>query len=581
MIMRFRFLGIFFTLLLNLNSLKAQESYDSFRSQNGEDLNLTDEERKKSDTYLHKGIEQSIMNEECAGIEKECAGGETPGKFLGMPDQLVQMVGQAYTMINGMTAAPLKLRGGVHTENLKNNPNASSERPDYCGRIPMVGEGMAQFVQQAEQKNMKNIPGEGNTDQKKQLYKAARSHEVRAMTSTLQATVYGSATACYTGMVALGGVQATQVMIKLPACAVLTAFHTKNAIRHSKIAKKIKGIADKLPGPGDCNPITKRRCFCKNYSTLKKMAKQYEEQNIKNQKDIEKDKKAAKEKSGAESTFQALGSAIGFGETRKTFYRKVITLDTMNYDKYCTTKFHTRPLPPTSARTTCVDFKGQMDPYCECTQTDSCMDKQFISKMKGIGKAPYTDEALTDLVALSRGELRNGSVTGQDIGSYAASRLAMKKIALELPPVTLTDNQKVGANAAEKEFGIPREFAAHLARRKFTAADMKLGRQLVSKSRGGGSGNKYRGRKGSGNKNMNAFYKGGAKASSQRVAAARAKNKNIKVKIGASGTILKYAERAANKAQIHKTPERSVFQIISRRYQLVSGRGLIEYGDGL
>lgn len=577
--LRIKLFAMSLIVLLNPALVFSDESYDSYRSQDSGDLNLTDDERKKADTYLHKGIQDAIMNEECAGIEKECQGNETPGKFLGMPDQLVAMVGQAYTMINGMTATPLKLREGVHAEKMKKNPNASNERPDYCGRIPMIGEGMAQFVQQAEQKNMKNIPGEGNTDQKKQLYKAARSHEVRAMTSTLQATVYGSATACYTGMVALGGVQATQVIVKLPAAALLTGFHTKNAIRHSKIAKKIKGIADKLPGPGDCNPITKRRCFCKNYKTLKKMAKQYEEQNVKGKKEVDKANDKLKDQDGAESTFKALGSALGFGETRKTFYRKAITLDTMNYDKYCTSKFHTRPIPNTSARTTCVDNKGQMDPFCECTQTDSCMDKQFISKIKGIGKSPYTDEALSDLVALSRGELRNGSISGQEIGSYASSRLAMKKIALELPPVSLTDGQKIGAMAAESEFGIPREFAAHLARRKFSPGDMKLGRQMFSKTRGAGRKRASR-RGGKKRRNLDAFYRGGKKSRNQR-ALARAKNRPVKVKVGKTGTVLKYAQRAARAAQIHKTPEKSVFQIISRRYQLVSGRGLIDLGDGL
>ena len=79
---------------------------------------------------------------------------------------------------------------------------------------------------------------------------------------------------------------------------------------------------------------------------------------------------------------------------------------------------------------------------------------------------------------------------------------------------------------------------------------------------------------------MDAIYKGGQKSRDLR-AIARAQQKPVKVKVGATGTVLKFAEQAQKKAQIHKTPEKSVFQIISRRYQLVTSRGLIDLGDGL
>lgn len=559
------------------------QGFEIYNSGNSADLNLTDKEREEADKYINKGLEQAIYGTLCEGIEKECKGMESKDKFLGVPNQMVVMLGKAYTMINGTTGAPLKLSPDAHKNLMKSNPMASSERPDYCAKISMVGETLSTFTQQSEQQNMKNLPNIGDTDQKQQLFKAARSHEVRATTSTIQASTYGAASACYAGMVGLGGVRLSEVAIKLPALSLLTAFYTKNAIQQSKMAKKIKEIANRLPGPGDCNPITRRKCFCTNYKKLKKVAKRWEEEDAKEKEEID----AFNENKANEGFFDNIKGFIGLGDDFKMATPRKITIDTVNYDKYCKNIYHSNSIAPGSTRVSCLDSKGMPDPFCGCAQTDSCMDKQFITTIKGIGKSPYTEAALEDLVSLSRGELRGGTLTGNEIGSFAASRAALRKMALEYKPVSLTEDQKLAAKIAEAAFGVPKEMAAHLAVARAPSGSRNAGQGMVRnvvdslKSNSRVSGRSQRSK----NKNLDkAFYMGNPTTAKKiRKRAQLLKNRKQKKarKPSIKSGVMRFADMATNQsnAQIHKRRSVSVFTIISSRYRKVQSRGLILIPD--
>jgi len=574
---------IILSVLFVSQTLFAQ-GFEIYNSNNSGDLNLTDKEREDADKYINKGLEQAIYGTLCEGIEKECQGTESKDKFLGVPNQMVEMLGKAYTMINGMTGAPLKLTPDAHSALRKENPAAPSDRPDYCARIPMVGETLGRFTQQSEQQNMKNLPNIGDTDQKQQLFKAARSHEVRATTSTIQASTYGAATACYTGMITLGGVALTEVALKLPALSLLTAFYTKNAIQQTEMAKKIKAIADRLPGPGDCNPITKRKCFCTNYKKIKEIAKKWEEEDEKEKEDTKK----FNEELANKGFFSNIKGFLGLGDNFKIVTPRKITLDTANYDKYCTSLYHQNPVAQESTRVSCLDNKGIPDPFCGCAQTDSCMDKQFITTIKGIGKSPYTDAALNDLVSLSRGELRGGSITGNEIGSFASSRAALRKLALQYKPVSLTEEQKLAAKIAEASFGVPKEMAAHLAVSRSLPGSRNAGQNMIRNVLDSVKNNKKytKSSRGSRNKNLDqAFYKGNPTVAKKlRERANLLKNRKDKSKSQGprvKSGVLRFANMATNQsgAQIHKRKTVSVFTIISSRYQKVQLRGLILIPD--
>ncbi len=559
------------------------QGFEVYNSNNSSDLNLTDQEREEAEKYVNKGVEQAVYHTLCEGIEKECQGVASDEKFLGIPNQMVEMIGKAYTMINGTTGAPLKLTPDAHNSALKKDPMASSERPDYCAKIPMVGETLGTFVQQSEQKNMQNLPGIGDTDQKQQLFKAARSHEVRANTSTIQASTYGAATACYTGMVAMGGVRLGEVAVKLPALALLTSFFTKNAIQQSKMANRIKSIANRLPGPGDCNPITQRKCFCTNYKKLVTVARKWEKED----KDEAAEIKEFNEGLANQGFFENIKGFLGLGDKFKQATPRTITLDSTNYEKYCQKQYHSNPIAPDSTRIACMDFNGNPDPFCGCAQTNSCLDKQMITTIKGIGKSPYTEAALEDLVALSRGELRGGSLNGGEIGSFASSRTALRKMALNYKPVTMNDDQKFSAKIAEATFGVPKEMAAHLAVAPMPAGARQAGQQIMRKALEGAQRNiQYAARQ---KKNTNldrAFYKGNptvGKKLRERAQLIEQRKRAQKAKGGpvAQSGVMQFAQMATNQssAQIHKKTSVSVFTIISSRYRKVQSRGLLTIPD--
>lgn len=569
---------LFLFLIVLTPILSHSQAFKVYSDGDSKDLNLTDEERELSKKYINKGLEGAILTEGCEGIEKECRGQESDEKFLGIPNKMVEMLGQAYTMINGSMTQGLQLTPEAHQAAMKENPQAPANRPDYCAKIPMVGESMAQFMQQSEQNNMASLPSGEETDQKTSLYKAARSHEVRSTTSTIQASVYGAGGACYAGMVAMGGVQLTEVAVKLPATALLAGFYAKNAIDQKKMSDKIKALANKLPGPGDCNPITQRKCFCKNYKELKKVAKKWDEDNKIGRKETDE----YNEKLRDQNALQSIGSLLGFGGDRKIFYEKTITLDHVNYQKYCTSILHeSEGMAPTSEPVTCVDYQGKMDPFCECTKTDSCLDKQFISNIKAIGKTPYTDEALSDLVALSRGELRGGTLGDGGVSSFNAAKGAIKKFALEMPVVPLDAAGKEAASFAETYYGVPKEFAAQLASRQASPREIAMGKSIVA----GATGNlrkKFKTRTASndskGSNNLDLLYGGGAGLNQRKLVQDRANamaQKGPAGKVASPSSVMNFAEEASKAAQINHRPEVSVWQIISRRYQFVSSRGLI------
>ena len=62
---------------------------------------LTDEDQKLSQDFVHEGLAEKIRQEECKGIEEECKGEAGDERFLGIPNEMIILVGQAYTMIIG------------------------------------------------------------------------------------------------------------------------------------------------------------------------------------------------------------------------------------------------------------------------------------------------------------------------------------------------------------------------------------------------------------------------------------------------------------------------------------------------
>ena len=542
-----------------------------------DDQALTDEDHKLSQEFIHEGIAQKVLQEECEGMEEECKGQDDDGRFLGIPNQMIELIGQAYSMLSGGIMGQLKLSEKSLAAAREKDPMAKDSKPDYCSKIPMATNLLAQFKQTSEQKNLKDLPAEGETVQRQQLLKAAASHKSRSETSAIQAGGYGVTSACYVGMIAAGGVAISAVAVKLPASALLTAFYTTNAIRQKKIANRVKKIADKMPGRGYCNPITERQCYCDTYKELKKDQEKLAEENKKN---LEATRSAnIKEK----STGEKIGSFFGIGKKKKQHVDKVVIIDEGGAAKYCMPQLHGNNVADDSIRVSCLDEKMRLDPFCHCKGRNSCYDTEYMKFAADITPEMFAQSGLTDFRSMTRGELIGGRVGSAAFGRNAVRNKSLaKQYALKNPyKGNLSADAMARAKMAEDTFGIPKELAAQLTSRPITAQDRENGKRLMAGSTGSKKGKMTT--KGPEGRTVRTLTFKPQRKKQRRVARAKpgSSTKLQRGKASSSGDVMKFARRAQAKAQIETQKGRNIFHIISRRYQLSGHKRLTPARDEL
>lgn len=531
---------------------------------------LTDEEQKLSQEFVHEGLAEKTRQEECKGIEAECKGEAGDEKFLGIPNQMVELVGQAYTMIAGVGGVELKMSDSAIAKARETDPMARDSKPDYCSKIPMASDLLAKFKQTSDQENLKNLPAVGDTVQKQELLKAAQSHKIRSETSTIQAAGYGATVGCYVGMVAMGGVAATSVLVKIPAAGILTAFHTTNAIRQKKMYDRIKKIADKMPGKGYCNPITEKACYCDAYKELKKDQEKVADENEK--------RRAEVKEANAPSTSDKVMSYLGMSGKKQQFVEKVVIVDEAGADKYCKPKLHENAVGEDSLRVSCLDKEMQLDPFCKCKGQNSCYDQKFIKFSPDITPEMFASSGLEDFSAMTRGELRGGRVGSGGFGRNAIkTNSLLKQFALKYPATGDINPQGLAlAKMAEDTFGIPKEIAAHLTATPATAADKAAGKKVVGSDIGGET------RVTGGPTDQNQVLTFGQQPAGLQRRGGPQPTEEVKLQRGKaseSGDVLQFAEKAEARAQIEQRPEGNIFQLISKRYQITGPRYLKTDGE--
>jgi hypothetical protein len=542
-----------------------------------DDQTLTDEDHKLSQDFVHEGIAQKILQEECEGIEEECKGEKGDEKFLGIPNEMIEMVGQAYSMLSGGIMGVLKLSEKSLAKARENDPMARDNKPDHCSKIPMATNLLAQFKQTSEQKNLKNLPAEGETKQKQQLLKASASHKARSETSAIQAGGYGVTSACYVGMVAAGGVAITSIIVKMPAAALLTAFYTTNAIRQKKMADRIKKIADKMPGRGYCNPITERECYCDTYRELKKDQERLAEENKKNLEAVRR------ENTAPQSTGSKIAGFFGAGKKKKQHHEKFVIIDEGGAAKYCMPQLHGGDVADDSIRVSCLDEKMRLDPFCHCKTRNSCYDTEYMKFAADVTPEMFAQSGLTDFRSMTRGELIGGRVGSAGFGRNAVrNRSLAKQFALKGPyKGDLSADAMRRAKMAEDTFGIPKEMAAQLTSRPITAQDRENGKRIVAETAGKGK-QKFTKKGPEGRTVRTLTFKPQKKKQPQRARSRQGKKTKLqRGKASSSGDVMKFAERAQARAQINKRKERSIFNVISRRYQLSGYKRLAPARDEL
>ncbi|WP_417335363.1 hypothetical protein [Halobacteriovorax marinus] len=535
------------TMTLSLQ-IGAQAVMDTKYGPDHDPSNLTDQDKDLSENFVHDQRVQRIYEEECTAdsdTEDACLGNKADPKFMGMKSSMVSALSKAYVMIMGTAGGELsttksewakssaekakeaEAASSADANNTGNN-NANGEKDeqkDYCKYIPMATEAIGMFNTTSDQQTLSSLPTKEDTQQRDSLLKAAANHDSRAKTAKIQTTGWGAGTACYVAMLSMSSASwgSTGNLMKLGASALLTSFYYNQIGDHEDYADKTRAIANKLPGKGDCNPITERECFCEE-PTSKKRA---------------------------------------------------------DYAKYCVPQINGKPIAYTSEIVTCVDNQLKEDPDCKCAQTNTCIDEKVMTTITGFdGQSFLSSPALSDFSSLSRGELtgKNLSSTQTNLNNALAKlRELDSKVELE-PNTILTPAQKSEAKFLQ-EMGLP----ANLATKVATTSVSPEAKKNMAKFNGNFSNSRRNYSNSNRKKKSNVLTFSGGDGINSNQRKATTKKPDFLSRFGLkkkkkknNQAVLKFAEQAEKQAQISKNSDRKIFDIISRRYQ-VSGWRRLEY----
>ena len=481
--------------------------------------NLTDQDRHLSETFIHNGKVQRAMDEECAKLDKKHDGacqGNGKTKFAGMDSGQVKMIAKMYTMIIGMMdLGGIPKSEGTLASQTKAADKAGEEKPDKemkdnCKFIPMATEIIAQFKQTSEQTNLANLPENQTTAQKESLFKAARSHEQRSENHKIQAMGFTAGGACYAMMMIQASLTDPQIWLKVGASSFLAAFYWSEVDKHKKIAEELRRIANKLPGAGDCNPITERNCYCSQPET--------------------------------------------------------------QYDpKYCLPNVLAKRKPkPGFIPVTCIDINMKPDPECKCTSTNTCFDQKFLGDIKitapGNALATTRFKPIRDL---ARGNLSSGDLAGTGAGRNAVRKLLgdiKGKIPDGLGGVVTSNDQKKEFDSL-KGLGFPPRLASLIATTKAPAGSDKN----IARFRGANRIAAYNKRGKRYGKSKVLSFRGGRGLGGKKKRNKKGKFNPFalkkKGKKSSKGNILRFGAKAAASAEIRKDSETSIFRVLSLTYQ--------------
>lgn len=564
--------------------------------------NLTDAERRESESYIHEGLNQEVMLQECANLTPEEAelfqkdqakayqqfgdkltegmatcGGDKEVKGLGLSPEMAGAISKAYSMIIPMMGGGLKLTSlkdisaektaqtnqaldnaagadgtkvadmsaTERADAIKNSSDQSvkdaaaqentaaeeakddeRDQTDYCQFVAMGTEAIAMVQQTMAQQEMNTIPLEQeNNAQKAALMRVSRGYKERAKNAQTQAMGWGVTTGCYTYMMFKPSVdkKAWQNWLKVGASGFLTTVFALQVKGFNNAAETTKNIANLLPGAGDCNPHTDRDCYCSQTTT-------------------------------------------------------------MGDPKYCAPYAHQRSIrdPGVTMRTSCITDKAEADPKCACLQDDSCIHKGIDTLFSLDGLSGQINPAFAgDLKNLSTGTIAGSLNTDAINRNLSAARNAMRKANQELSKLSSPNPKLTPSQLKEAEFlesrGVPKTLAQAISAEKVTgnfnktlalggsrpaatsaAKEKSFNASIVDNSSSGGLNNKKA--KKTQNAAANPF--------------AKFMNKGGNGKSSSNGEILNFAQKAQAGAQISNRKDSSVFDIISRRYQVSAWRRL-------
>jgi hypothetical protein len=489
--------------------------------------NLNDADTYTRDNYIHSGYQQRELDEACKGNQEACG-----GQDIGSP--YAAILGKAYGMIVGAIGGEFKIKEEGGDATAATDSNASTKeasgpdrneathkegdkdkktKSDNCKYIAIGTEVIAMFQQQSAQQNLANLPSNTDTAQKDQLFKAAMSHEERAENAKMQVIGWGATSICYSyyAFYALaGGIQFDwNIGLKLVGSYALLAFYISEKIKHEDAADEVRKIANKLPGKGDCNPISDTACYCAQP-------------------------------------------------------------ETQNDVQYCMPQIRKRQVAATSTQVACLTNKLKADPKCGCLTQNTCYDTEFASNINSLGFGSAFNKSVTKPFSkLTRGELVGANAAGGANRTSALAKQALRKVANKYPNFTgnLSKSQKSQAKLLTSK-GVPASLGA-----LFASKNPKGSSKYSGKFRRGSMGRISGVRRGRSSKNSVLRFGGGGGLNSKRKKyKSNNFMKNFgKKKVGRKGgKVVKFNNKAIRSAEISRNTSATVFDIISRRY-MISG----------
>lgn len=502
-------------LLSSFSITRVAAQGDSLDAAFANPTDLTDQEVKNSQEFVHQGVKDRAYQEGCAKLNN-C---QEPDD--GLP--LETIIGKAYALIFGGM-----IDGGKPTLN-KRTPKAEAPKADvgtstppadgkakketmndYCMYAAMAYETLGGLIQQNLQSKADQSAAKTNDIQLQALINLKETHKARKTTATWQAGIYGAIASCYGVMAFTGAALDWKYWSKLGGATALTGLYLKKANKHAKASKKVQAVIDSLPKAGDCNPWTGTACFCKESTSKDLYPAEYQEICILNN-----------------GNFETPKVAVGCG--------------------------------------TMVNNKVQYDKDCKCKASNTCLKSSLSNFKPSIGLGTnFMNSANTGFDLLSNGEFDEGKLSEYATGA-AAMAGNMKPTKNPIPKVSLTPEQQKEAEQLKPALGNLAGLAAASASTRpsgsindsgsaSSAAISKLTPELKEKLAEGIKGNYKKGNSGfnSGSNEPEFTFPG---LPTQAPAASE------------STEVLTFAEQAVMNADVTKTPETPIFDIISNRYR--------------
>ncbi|MCB9061983.1 MAG: hypothetical protein H6622_10710 [Halobacteriovoraceae bacterium] len=522
------FITFFFLSVLNAEDTtdQTEKDYDSPIVRNGSVVNsggLTDQEKQLSEEYHNSSRYNRIVKEQCDTLKTDACHEDAN-------NALIESVAKAYSAFNLASAPDItnsKFSFGKESEkstqiatDAKTDPNSTDDTKsmkDYCVYIPVGFEAFAFAQDMAQEKTQLYEYENAKTNkQRESLVQIKKEHENRAKTAEFQTIGWGATTACYPIMIAYNSGLTNwkpdaMTMLRFAGAGLLTWFYNEQASDHKNYAKDVGDVLEHMDSLGNCNPVTQKKCYCNDPST-------------------------------------------------------------MNDPKYCSDEIKARIAAKyDSTFNKCTNSQLDQDPDCECLKNNSCIDEVVMKRITVDPSNIHLQNFPQDVVK----DGLTGKIKDADLNKNAANTKAMADKALE--ELKKNDIDPIGRdlNAQElkqfdllKKLGVPDGIASNIAGRPL---DDKA-KEFIANTKGlsnmpdlpkfnpqedsrtlsytSGSGLNKKKKKSSDQLDFLKQFQG--------------KNKNQ----GSGTRVSDYANQAHDNAAISNKRTKSIFKIISYRYQM-------------